>query len=270
MELSMLKKNLRILIGLMFLLLLTGCNKDTVQSVWNDRQLQVDGLYADWGGDLRYNEKSNIGFGVANDSTDLYLCLMSNDQQIIRQVMARGLELEVYIPKVKRHTFKIKYPVGMAGMNMSAARSGRKAGGPRDLLPAIENMQTEFRLFGPGREDERIIPLRNNLGIDINVGRSQRTLVYEIKLPLRVIKEYFDLDQNAAITEMKIQYKMPDLSVSRDISGSMGGRKGGGLSGGGGGRGSGMGTAPGGMRRPDAISDSFKFKIRILLANPPG
>lgn len=268
----MLKKNLPILISLMFLLLLMGCNKDTVQSVWNNRQLQVDGLYADWGGDLRYNEKSNIGFGVANDSTDLYLCLMSNDQQIIRQVMARGLELEVDIPKVKRHTFKIKYPVGIAGMNMSAARSGRKTGGSRDLLPAIENMQTEFRLFGPGREDERIIPLRNNLGIDISVGRSQRKLVYEIKLPLRVIKEYFGIDQSVAITAMKIQFKMPDLSSGGNISGSMGGRKGGGglSGGGGGGRGSGMGTAPGGMRRPAAVSDSFKFKIPVLLANPPG
>ena len=249
--------------------ILIGCNKGSVQSIWNDQQLKIDGFYADWGTNLLYNEKSNLGFAVANDSNCIYLCLVSADQQVIRQVMMRGLELKIDVPKMKGHTFKIKYPVGMEGMDMSMMRSMRSGGkmggfdqdwmgetGGPDMTPPMEEMQTEFHLYGPGRDDKRIIPMQNNMGIDINVGRSQRQLVYEIKIPIQLIKDYFEIDQSIAIAEMVLNFKMPEMKMADMPSrGGMGGPSGGG-----------MGGHPG---RPDGMnsnSDNFKFSVRASLA----
>ena len=286
----------KLILLLILTLLLTGCNKEAKECVWNNQNLNIDGFYADWGQNLFYNEKSNIGFGAARDSGSVYLCLVSADKEIIRQVMMRGLELSVNIPKTKKHMFTIKYPLGMEGVDMSVMRnmrSGRNTdGGARrrdisglsDKMPPPKEIQTEFYLYGPGKDDRRIIPIKNTLGIDVCVGHTERQMIYEIQVPLRLIKEYFDMDSSVIISEMDLKFKMPEMEMPEMPSqdgmdgspGGMGGGRGGrgaGMSGGGGGGmgggpGGGMGGPPGGSDGMNSISKNFTFKVRISLANP--
>jgi len=268
----------------LFSFILIGCNKDSLQATWNDQQLKIDGFYADWGPRLLYNEKSNIGFSVANDSTDLYVCLVSADQQLIREVMMRGLEYGIDAPKAKG-IIKIKYPIGMGAKNMPGM-SGMRPGGfggemgqpqrgqrtgknssktldrleTQDQMPKIADIQTEFHIYGPKKDDKRIIPMRNNLGIDIKVGQSERQLVYELKIPFKIIRSYLQISPNVSLSQLDLKFKLPDNQQS-----AMPAREGGEMSGPPGG--GGMGGPPGSGEMNNSSSQDFKFNIRALLAD---
>ena len=268
---------------------LYNCNDNQVQSKWNRRAIEIDGLYADWGSDILYNGKKGIGFGVANDSTNLYLCLVSADQELIHLVMRRGLEIKINAPKSRGRIFKIDYPLGMGhGIRneMRETHHGRKAGSrdhfrrndrssermfnqQGDDIPALSDIQTEFYLYGPKKDEKRIIPLRNNLGIDINVGRSMRNLVYEAKVPYKVINEYLKLGESEMLTKLDLKFQIPDQQQTRPPGGmrtpggGMGGSPRGGMD-------NGSGNYDGPRQRDlgdmNTSGQDFSFHVNVLLA----
>jgi len=266
-----------VLIGILLsTILLSSCKKSVVQSSWNDGQIHIDVLYSDWQSNILFNEKHNVGFGVANDSSRLYICLVASDQQLMRQIMSRGFDCTIDVPGSKRRIFGIKYPTGIK--NVEFAQTGRGQRGRMKPEPGegpnirLEDLQTEFILLGPGKEDQRIIPLQNDYGVALKTGRSYRQFVYEIQIPFGLINEYLISDRSKLKSELTVVFKTAqiDLTEMRSGAGRTGGRSGGhpgGMSGGGmgGQRGSGR-IGSSGMQRP--ALENFEFRAKVLLASP--
>ncbi|MCD6205596.1 MAG: hypothetical protein J7L22_08035 [Candidatus Marinimicrobia bacterium] len=291
--------------GIVLLLLtvfgLNSCKKAVIQSVHKDQELTIDGYYNDWGSAIIYYDKKDFGLGIQNDSEFVYICLVSADQQIIRSVMRQGFEIQIDIPRSKGF-MKLEYPIGMVRMNrppmeQRGARSGvsnTEMGRQRignigksnnewqnmkssDETVYFNNIQTEFRLYGPDKQELRIIPMINTIGIEINASCSRRQFVYELKVPFKIICDYLKADQNKMSTEIDLKFRLPDLEITthaRPMDGYAGGRGTDGPPGGAGGmgissRGRSMGAPPG--RGPEGNNNEstskFKFDVKVCLTD---
>ncbi|MCG2716786.1 MAG: hypothetical protein L6422_11065 [Candidatus Marinimicrobia bacterium] len=231
-------------------ILLSGCKQNVMQSKWNDGKIFIDGRYSDWQPGLTFNEKSNIGIGFANDSSNLYICLTSSDQQLMRQVMGRGFILGIDIPGAKRRQFGINYPTGISDLDFSQfgrnQQSKRMPGFDQDTRLRFDDIHTEFILIGPGKEDRQIVPLENDYGVEIKISRSRRQLVYEIKIPFTLMKDYWQTDKFNLQSDLTVTFKTAELDIaamrSRTDTGGMPGGRPRGMTGGG------RGGQSGGMR----------------------
>jgi len=264
------KKNIFTLLFMVLpALILTSCQENTINSVWNN-QIKIDGFYSDWESNLHYSEKSKAGLGAANDSSYLYLCLVSADQQLQRRLLFRGFQCKVDVPGSKRNVLEIIYPTGMKNRERSMRTDMPLQGEfrpnrSRESHLSIEDLQTEFRLLGPRKDDQRIVPLENNLGIEIKFGRSKRQFVYELRLPFSIIDEYLFNNKSQQYSELTITFDLPELE-SKNMPMHHGEGRRGGMEG--------TRSGPGGMDgehfghgMPDRGQD-LKLVTRVVLANP--
>jgi len=252
-------------------ILLSGCKQKTMQSNWNDGNIFIDGRYSDWQPGLMFNEKSNIGIGLANDSSNLYICLTSSDQQLMRQVAFRGFILDIDIPGAKRRQFGINYPTGVSDLEFSQfgrnQQSKRTPGFDQDTQLRFDDIHTEFILMGPGKEDRQIVPLENDYGVEIKISRTRRQLVYEIKIPFTLMEDYWQTDKFNLQSDLTVTFKTAEIDIAAmrsraDTGGMQGGMTGGGR---GGQRGGGRSSGQGGQK---PSLESFEFRTKVLLASP--
>jgi len=75
------------------LAILVGCGGETLQSLWLDREITIDGDPSEWRGALRWMEKSELDVGLLNDEDHLYVCVIVGRESDRRQIMARGMTL---------------------------------------------------------------------------------------------------------------------------------------------------------------------------------
>ncbi len=263
--------------ALSIITLLSGCKRNVMQSNWNDGNIFIDGCYSDWQPGLTFNEKSNIGIGFANDSSNLYICLTSSDQQLMRQVVFRGFIFDIDIPGAKRRQFGINYPTGVSDLEFYQfgrnRRNNMTPGFDQDTRLRFDDIHTEFILMGPGKEDRQIIPLENDYGVEIKISRTRRQLVYEVKIPFMLMKDYWQTDKFNLQSDLIVTFKTTELDIAAmrsraDMGGMPGGRPGGMTGGGRSGQRGGIrgGGHPGGqgMQRPSV--ESFEFRTKVILA----
>ena len=67
-----------------------SCSKQEIKSKWRERNITIDGLYDDWQNNLQFLKDKRIAFGIANDESDLYLCLVSSNRGMLFQMMSGG------------------------------------------------------------------------------------------------------------------------------------------------------------------------------------
>ena len=72
-------------------LLSQGCSSQLkLDSRWSPEQINIDGDESDWQGALTYVDGKNVSIGIKNDGEFLYICLVSTDGMLQRQMMMRG------------------------------------------------------------------------------------------------------------------------------------------------------------------------------------
>ena len=105
----MMKKILSRFFISLFFFLFAGCSGTRdVQSLSNENQIKIDGLYSDWD-NLTYIKGENIAFGFRNDSDNLYLCMVTNDRNKIMKILRGGLDIWLD-PGDSGNRFGIRYP----------------------------------------------------------------------------------------------------------------------------------------------------------------
>jgi len=307
----------KILLFGIFLLgaLLTGCNKVTVTSNWNNGQIKIDAAVKDWGPRLVWNEKNRTGLGIANDTENLYLCLTTSEKSLPRQIMRGGLIVRIDQKGAKSHNFGVKFPLGLSsrdfqgleppenmdensrweinGQNrpqphmrrpegMLDRRQADQENQQNAFMERLNDLHTELMLLGPGKGQETIVPLENDLGLEVKLGRDRQQLVYELKIPFDLISEYLQIEQIPFDKSLQINFSTVEVEMPAGGPGSMG-RPDGDMSGSGGGMGGpggnmggpdgGMGGPGGGMGRPgggeDNSDQSFSYNIKVNLAIKP-
>ncbi|HPC35045.1 MAG TPA: hypothetical protein P5268_01875 [Candidatus Marinimicrobia bacterium] len=260
--------------------LLSSCKKVAVQSVWNDGNIKIDAVVKDWGSHLVFDDKSKVSLGVANDSENLYLCWVTSDPDLHRQILMNGLIVEVDQKGSKSHHFGIKFPLGSGKQGNSPLMPPDDRPKPGSFEPSqkgnnflakFNEQQTEFILLGPDDEQETLVPLKNDLGLEIQIGFERQQLIYELKLPFTVISQHLGVDQITNNKPLLVIFKTEKVEMPfghpDDMMGGPGGM--GRPEGGMGGPGGRMGVPDRGMDRPDTESSSrqaFSYKISVTLA----
>ena len=226
--------------------LLSTCKKATVQSAWNDGSIIIDAVVKDWGSRLVWDEKSQVSLGVTNDADNLYLCLVTSDPDIHRQILINGFIVGIDQKGSKSHHFGIKFPLGISDRGnqpLIPADDQRRQkpfepGQPgqkdpeNDFLAKFNEQQTELILLGPGDKQKTLVPLENDLGLEVKIGFDRQQLVYELKLPFSVISQYLQIDQISNNKPLTVSFKTEKVEMPSGRPGDM------------------MGT-PGGMGRPE-------------------
>ena len=203
---------------------LAGCRPAEVPSRWLDREIVIDGDPQEWKGAVYALDGEATVLGLINDSMSLYLCLVSSDPNVSRQVLGRGFTLWFDPSGGKERTFGIRFPLGRMSP-ADSARVGHEPPGRGDRedpgrrgTPAADSAG-RGRVFGDsdreGRGSDRALwdPDRGRLiralqdstaqleifsgpdqakrsllaratGIQVRIGLQDGVLTYEARIPL--------------------------------------------------------------------------------------
>lgn len=242
------------------LLLLIGCKK-TIKwdSVRPEQAIVVDGNLDDWGSTVQSLSKKGIRVAVANDDEFLYIGLSTDDPDVQRQVMARGLLLWLDAEGGRGKTFGIKYPIGLTATMIGQGGFGRRGG--EGLNEEERRRRFEDSLVNLEIHDTQEDPLRLTVaefeGGELAFARSFGSASYELKIPLQITNAFPYAVGAAPGAAIGIGIETPELDREelREQFGGMGGRGGRGGQGGFGGTGQGGGF--GGGRGPGGQSGGF-------------
>jgi uncharacterized membrane protein YgcG len=263
-------------------IIILGCkDKDTkLASRWKNAEITVDGDAADWAGTLNYLEKEKLGYGVQNDGSNLYLCLQF-DRPMQRRAMMFGFTVWFDSTAHDKKVFGIRFPLGMQNSDKAwtpdVEPSGEEVERPQPQQRRDE-MLSEIEIIGPDKDDRNRISAHNAYGIQAAMNEFSAEPVYELKIPLHVLKgQPYAIASNPGQT-ISLGFEMGEFDRAKMREGMMGrrgggfggGRPGGGIGGGRPGGGGFGGGRPGGFGGRGAnrseMSEPLKVWAKVQLA----
>ncbi|MGB2868390.1 MAG: hypothetical protein WBD36_08065 [Bacteroidota bacterium] len=162
--------------------LLAGCSSSLeLQSVWPADQIKVDGVASEWPGKV-WVEKSDVQFGIANDSTDLYVAIVASKAELRRQITVRGLTVWFDPLGRQKKSIGIRYP--LPRMRRAAADN------PDEQPEAQLGPMAEFEYLTPLEPDPLRVPVVAARGIQLQLKTGEHSLVYELKIPIRASSDH--------------------------------------------------------------------------------
>jgi hypothetical protein len=248
--------------------------KPEVASRWRNAEIKVDGADTEWAEAITYLEKEKLGFGLKNDSSDLYICLKF-DRAIQRQAMMFGFTIWFDPAGKNKKTFGVRFPIGMMNFEsdfMPELMAPMEEGGERQKQFAA--MLREVEVFGPDKDDHNRFVAGSSFGIQAATFDSPAGLVCELKIPLQSAAGRPYAIAAASGQTLSLGFEMGEFDrgkmrerMGREGGGFGGGRPGGGLPPGG-------GFPPGGGRPPGGfpggglgrMPSAFKVWMRVNLA----
>lgn len=255
---------------------LLGCSSAVqLTSDWKKSEIVIDGKQNDWEGSLYDLKKVNVTIGVRNDSENLYLCFISYDQSVGRQIMSGGFTVWFDPSGGTDEQYGIKFPVGRpkgSRAQMPDKNSGGENNPPGDfgsgdnappmpgndnsasigqggnddkIMPMLLNAQHELQFLGPEEKDVQQASTLELKTVKVQIGMTQKAFVYELQVPLQKTIDFpFTLTPTDKKNILSIGFKTEENSM-----GGMGG-PGGGPGGPGGGGHPPPGGGPGGAPPP--------------------
>ncbi len=287
-------------------LILAGCLEDKLQSVWPDREISIDGKNSEWAGrEAHYDEQEAFKIGFYNDAQYLYVYLATWSRQKQMQILTNGLTVWIDRTGKKQQTLGVNYPVKRLMPDSAGAPDGmpaglREAGGPGGLPNAPEGnrqaiarevlaeARSEMTVIGVGGEPLASISAADgeHAGIDAMIDYANRTLIYELRIPLAASDSLPFAVGAAPGATIGVGFKigkreMPSMKGSGQrppegmpsgggTGGPEGGMGGGGMGGPGGGMGSPPGGGMGGAGSPGGMSaEPLEYWAKVKLAAAP-
>jgi hypothetical protein len=287
---------------------LIGCSSAVpLTSYWKKSEIVVDGKQNEWQGSLYDLKKINVTVGVRNDADNLYLCFISYDQNLRRQIMSGGFTVWFDPSGGTEEQYGIKFPVGRpkgARPQMPDKNSDGGNNPPRDVgdednlppmpgnddpssldrsrsddktMPILQQVSRELQFLGPEEKDIQQATTLELKTMKVQLGISQKAFVYELQIPLKKTNDFpFTLTPGDNNNVIGIGFKTEENPVSKPGGGSggPGGGQGGPPPGGGRGGppGGGQGGPPsgGGRDRKDSnSSEPIDIWIKATLAHNP-
>lgn len=232
-----LSRKRRLFLVLASAVFVTACKEVKLESRFRDRHIKIDGAYADWEGALTPLEGEQASVGLLNDDDFLYICLVTDNPQVRRQVVGQGLILWFDPTGGEEKKFGVRYPIGMLELGMPMG--GREGGAGVDRRSeALKALRQEVEILGPEKDQRRRMRVIEARGIQADIGWVDGRLVYELKMPLsRDPDRTIGIGTRAGQT-IAIGLETPEIDRQRLRERMRGGRRGqrpGGFPGGGGG-----------------------------------
>jgi hypothetical protein len=204
-----------------------GCSSAVqLTSDWKKSEIVIDGKQNEWQGSLYGLKKVNVAIGVRNDAENLYLCFISYDQGIGRQIMSGGFTVWFDPSGGTDERCGIKFPVGLPigtrPMNMgNAGRSPQISGNNNDnsvdfpednengdnTPPPFmsENMDTMSSRLNFGNNEGKMSTIPNNGQYEIHfLGPKEDDVQQATTFELKTVKVRFFMTRKAFVYELQV------------------------------------------------------------------
>jgi hypothetical protein len=231
--------------------------------------ITVDGSDAEWEQPLAfYDPASLLMFGLANDSTHLYLCIKTTDRENQVKIMRGGMKVTFQLGRKREAA--VTYPLPLANDPLPGVDERAQQADHARLKKTFFQSHNLLRLEGfvsyrgPIRTENNDTPIQPVISWD-----STGAMVYEVSIPLEEIfgksqaapayKKPFllQIEVNALADYNNEQKKgKPRIAISTSVGGNFSGGMGTGL-------GVGFGGIPGGMGSP-GDKRSFMFRNSLI------
>lgn len=242
-----------------------GCSSQLkLNSNWRQQEITVDGEQTEWQDAMTFFEKKNVSIGIANDEDFLYICLVSTDRGLLRQMMGMGFTLWFDPEGGTEKIFGIRFPLGTIGSGFTMMRSRGQAPDLETMRENFEESLTKIEVIRPEKKERmrfKNIATLPGIAAKIKLSDAADMLVYEIKVPLVQTEEHPFAIGTEVGEQLGIGFETAELN-RQEIRERMGrGGFGGGM---GGGRG-GSGGRRGGDR--PQIPEQFKLWASVHLVS---
>jgi hypothetical protein len=178
-------------VPLVLMVLFNACASTKVVTPlpWQQKQIAIDGATTDWETPLKFHTKdAKVQYGLANDSENLYFCLMASDDQTQMKLLLNGLELAIDTVGGKKKHVVVKFPL---------ADDKKTGSGPSDKMEIPDITKMRIKLLSEVKEIELKgfrssvgngrLPIENTSSIEIKINwDSYNILVYELKIPFSI------------------------------------------------------------------------------------
>ncbi len=243
-----------------------GCGTTAqLQSSWNNGEIKIDGNPSEWQSSAFMVEDEGVILNFKNDDEFLYICLITNNQGKMTQMMRSGFIVWFDPNSDESRIFGIKYPMQVSLIDREERREFNKQifrdGDMKNHFTKMIEDAKEFQILNENNFPLGQLPIENNEGIKVKLGLDSERFVYELQVPIELSKQYQNRIAARPGEKVKINFETLDYEFDGIPSGGMkprGEREGFG------------GQRPqGGMRRSEGKQfekpEPFNFKAEILL-----
>jgi hypothetical protein len=280
-------KRIAVSIVLPLCLMLCSCrsNEEIVSHArWQPAPIVADGFANEWEIPLQYYSKGGkVGCAVANDHSNLYICIRSSDQETRMKMIRSGMTVSIDTSGKKTNLFSVNYPLAKEGVQHS-----------REDMKAMMNKETKVSDF-PSRkqhilQDQKIMrlsgfmntqngenPLKTPSGLSVCMNLdSFDVFTYEAVIPFKTFyKEQLSSTDTSSVLTIYITVNGMGISGGGGTSAGRayggggvrmgaggGGRMGGGRSGTGGGHSMPASGDLATMSEPDKLQVTFRLNFK--------
>ncbi len=186
---------------LLSLLILAVCfagfsKEKTVESMWVESSLSVDGLDDDWVGDaLNFEKKFEVDYAFRNDADNLYVLFIFKDPVFQSTVKTTGMTLWINTEGKKKKKYGIHFkPRRVSADNVIFNLEKQKGPIPEAEKDNIRSKPFYFFYQGDVKDKKGKILTPTALGGELavplfRVQAKQKMMVYELVMSLRILEK---------------------------------------------------------------------------------
>lgn len=166
--------------------MLFGCSSSLeLRSRWTDQGLAITGDGSHWKDATIEIHGPEVTVGVKNDNDNLYIGLITSNSATQLQMLALGCTVWFDTTGQNNKTFGIQFPVSglLQGQRFPAQEN------PEEIKHLVDAAQGHLAICGPGENQQLRISMRDARGVEARLSYVDRTLIYELKVPLQKNKK---------------------------------------------------------------------------------
>lgn len=201
-----------------------GCGNIELTSKWRSHNVEINGSSEEWVNNTVYLKDYNSLVGIMNDSDYLYIFFSSNDKNIQREMLVRGLIVWFDSTGGSDKIFGIKFPVGMEGNPGLFQRRSQNENSGRRFNEKYAKTLNELEILGPMKNARFRVSNKNKYDIEVSLGENEGNLTYELKVPLKINNQFkYGIGTDTSKTiGVGIEIPKPDFQKMRE---DFGGRR---------------------------------------------
>ena len=266
-------KKATLFFSITILFIISGCsNKPIYKSAWQSQELTAGDFNKNWDVKMQYNSKSQMLYGISNDSQNLYVRLKVTDPVVKRKIMMTGLTYWINLNGKNDDNMELTFPIQqskqidrgkLANLDNGNASGNTNKSGIIKFNEKYLNGMSEIAIVGfDGETESRLLGNTSIRGINaILKTDSLHTFYYEVQIPLDMIFENPNDFLSGSTNYFSYGFETGYLKMP---SSQQGGR-GGGMKGQGGGQGRGSQYSSSNSQQRSSMqemSQASKFSIK--------
>lgn len=156
----------------------------TLQSQSTSQPPSVDGALSEWGGSLVRVGDRPVSMSVLPTDSLLYVALSVRGGKLLRSVAKRGFTVWVDPAGGQRHTYGVRYPIGLPAQRKEQKTTDDEAPGSSKRSALLEQVFPSDLAVIRNDTLRRRLPARFSSGLRVDATLSTGSLIYEIAIPI--------------------------------------------------------------------------------------